>query len=97
VKKGKSMKIQLGSLVRDVYTGFEGFVTWRSEWLYGCTRYGVQPLELDKDGKPQEEGSFDEQRLELLAAKAPRVSRDSAARIGGPRQAPQRPLRPKSR
>jgi hypothetical protein len=81
--------IQLGSRVRDVYTGFEGTAIARTEWLYGCARVSVEPTEL-KDGKVQDTVTFDEQRLEVLTDAAPIVSPASSATTGGPHPDPVR-------
>ncbi len=85
------MKIKLGDRVKDIYTGFEGIAASRTQWLHGCDRIGIEPTELDKDGKIQDSGCFDEQRVELVESAEPRVSKDSStAEPGGPRPAPQR-------
>jgi len=59
-------KIHLGDLVRDPISGFQGVVTARTEWLYGCIRISVAPEKLDKDGKVQDAQWFDEPQLEFL-------------------------------
>ena len=43
-------KVNLGSKVKSVVTGITGIVTNRSECLYGCNRYFIQP-KADKTGK----------------------------------------------
>jgi hypothetical protein len=58
--------IKNGDKVRDKITGLEGVVVARHDYLHGCTRFSVQPVEL-KDGKPVECSSFDEPQLELIA------------------------------
>ena len=58
------MAIELGTRVKDRTTGFQGIAVARTDWLYGCTRYGVQSDKLDKDGKPIEAEWFDEQALD---------------------------------
>lgn len=50
--------IKLGTKVRDSITGFEGIVTARAEYLYGCIRCEVAGCD-----KPGEALWFDEQRL----------------------------------
>ena len=57
------MAVNLGDRVRDRVSGFTGVVIARTEWLYGCTRFGVQAEEL-KDGKPIEAEWFDERSLD---------------------------------
>ena len=56
------MRIKLGTKVTDSITGMTGIAIARTDWLYGCVRYGVQPEEL-KDGKPVEAQWFDEAQL----------------------------------
>lgn len=74
------MTIKLGDHARDDISGFEGVVTSRHEYLNGCTRFGISPKTLNKDGKPIETHMFDDQQVVLvLAANAP-----AAAPRGGP-------------
>jgi hypothetical protein len=56
--------IQLGTCVRDILTGLTGVAVARTEWLYGCTRIAIEPIDLKKDGKPSDSVWFDEQRVE---------------------------------
>ena len=58
--------IKLGDRVKDKVTGFTGIVIARTEWLYGCVRYGIQAEEL-KDGKPLEAQWLDEKQLDWEA------------------------------
>jgi len=58
-------RVDLGDLVRDPITGFEGVVSSRTEFLYGCVRCGVTSQTLDKDGKEQIL-SFDEAGLQIV-------------------------------
>ena len=81
--------ITLGSVVRDSITGFSGIAVARTEWLYGCSRIGVEPAEL-RDGKPIETQWFDEQRVVVVEARLPAVSPDSSATSGGPQRDPSR-------
>jgi hypothetical protein len=67
MKDGKIMtfNIKLGQKVRDKVTGFEGTAVARTEWLYGCVRFGVQSDKL-KEGAPIELQTFDEGGLEVI-------------------------------
>jgi len=60
------MKIKLGSLVRDVVTGFIGVATSRVEYLNGCIQYCVTPP-VDKDGAMRPGEYIDHQRLVVEA------------------------------
>jgi len=87
--------ISLGSKVKDSMTGFSGIATGRTDWMYGCSRILIQPIKLSKDGKTIESEWFDEQRVELIAERKPKVSAQSKARTGGPQKDPQRSIDPK--
>ena len=55
-------KLTLGDKVRDLVTGFEGIIIAKTEWLYGCTRVGLQGP-LNKEGLVSEAQWFDELQL----------------------------------
>ena len=92
--------IELNDVVEDRITGFTGVVIGRTEWLYGCVRFGVQSEEL-KDGKPLEHQWFDEQQLARLVRPVGKPCLDCSLpkqyhSKGGPQDDPQRmndPLR----
>lgn len=60
--------VKLGSSVKDVITGFAGIAIGRAEFMYGCSRIGVQPVKI-KDGEPGEAFWFDEQRIDVIDEK----------------------------
>lgn len=74
-------KFELGATVRDTITGFQGVVTRRTQWLNNCNTYGVQPRELDKEGKIRDAGNFDEPQLALVEEEKPVPS---SRKSGGP-------------
>jgi hypothetical protein len=76
--------ISLGSKVRDIVTGFSGILVARTEWCYGCVRYGITREKLDKEGKPLETQWFDEQQVEVIERTKPAISKQSRATSGGP-------------
>lgn len=88
------MAIKFGSEVREIYTGFSGVASGRTEYLYGCTRILIEPRGLH-EGKPIEGVWFDEQRVEVVNEAAPTVSSDSSATSGGPQHDPPRRAVPK--
>lgn len=59
----------LGDRVKDKITGVVGIIVSRTQHLYGCTRYWVQP-EAVKDGKPVEGAWYDEPGLSMIMAGA---------------------------
>lgn len=76
----------LGKAARDKVTGFEGIITGRAEYLYGCAQYCIVPSAVD--GKLGEGHWFDEGRIEVLG---PGIAPAdvSAEKPGGPnRDAP---------
>ena len=94
------MTIKLGQRVRDRMTGIEGIAIVRAEYLYGCTRIGVQPTEV-KDGKPVDTSHFDEPQLEVIGDDFVVEAESSRPATGvpatgrhGDREAPSRPADP---
>jgi hypothetical protein len=77
------MAIKLGDRVKDRTTGFTGIVLARTDWLYGCTVFGVKPEEL-KDGLPMDMQWFDEQSVDACATEpgGPGVSGGPSVRAG---------------
>ena len=59
----------LGDKVRDRITGQVGIISSRTEHLFSCARYWIDPQEL-KDGKPVEGRWIDEDAMELVHAGA---------------------------
>ncbi len=74
-------KFAMHETVKDAITGFTGMVIGVTEWDNGCVRYVVQARSLDKNGKPIDSQTFDEQNLVSVKA-AP--SRKPSAATGGP-------------
>jgi hypothetical protein len=56
--------IKLGQKVKDVVTGFEGIITGRAQYIYGCDQYCVVPKA--RDGKTAEGQWFDEGRIKII-------------------------------
>ncbi len=56
------MSIKMGQKVTHAISGFTGVVIAKTEWIYGCVRFGVQSEGLH-DGKPIEAEWFDEGEL----------------------------------
>ena len=86
----EEFEFELGSILRDNVTGFEGVVTGRSQWINGSNTYCLKPQKL-KDGMPQSTEWFDEAVLSLRKAKAESIEPVAASRLtGGPeRSVPQ--------
>lgn len=61
-------KFNKGSLVRCRFSGAQGIIKARTDYLTGCNRYGVQPNAI-KDGLPVDYHWFDEKELELIEDK----------------------------
>ena len=76
--------VSLGDHVKDPITGFEGTLTLRTEFLYGCVRVCITGHTLDKDGKEQQL-HFDLAQLELVeAAKHGPKASNIPRPVGGP-------------
>jgi hypothetical protein len=57
--------IELGKLGKDKITNFEGIITARVQYLYGCDQYCLVP-KIDKDGKSIDGQYYDEGRIEII-------------------------------
>lgn len=73
-------KHPLGAEVEARVTKLRGIITARSENLYGCNRYYIQPR-VGTDGKVPEGWWVDEDDLLVLSANALETPRKS---VGGP-------------
>lgn len=76
--------VELGDKVQDVISGLVGVATSWTQWLQGCSRFMVQPLDL-KDGLPVEPAYLDELDLRVLERAAIPVRK---VQTGGPRAEP---------
>ncbi len=63
-------KFELGVLLEDEITGFTGVAICRSQWLYNCNVYALQPKELH-EGSPVPNRSFDEPQLIAIETPVP--------------------------
>jgi hypothetical protein len=54
-----------GKKGKDKVTGFEGMITAKCNYMYGCSQYLLTP-KIDKDGKKLDGEWFDEGRVEIL-------------------------------
>jgi hypothetical protein len=97
--------VELGDLVKDRISGFQGVAVCFTVWINGCVRWTLQPESKTKECAPGANETFDVQQLEVvrklkieppqaLPARAP-VS--SAAAPGGPRPGPKRNADPTRR
>lgn len=80
-------KIELGKVVRDKVSGYEGVCTSRVEFMTGCVQYAIQP-KVDKDGKLPDVVYFDEGRLEMVSAGPDVLARTTGGHMG--RETPRR-------
>jgi hypothetical protein len=53
-----------GKKGKDKVTGFQGIITAKIFYMYGCAQYGLTPS-IDKDGKRVDVEWFDEGRIEI--------------------------------
>lgn len=59
----------LGEIVKDKITGFEGVVMGRTQYFTDCNHYGLLSPKLSSDLKPTDWQWFDERRLERTKKK----------------------------
>ena len=65
-KPNKNMfKHELGKLVKDKVTELDGIITSRSECLYGCNRYFIQP-KAGQDKKVPDGWWVDEEQIDVI-------------------------------
>lgn len=57
---------KLGKEAKDKITGFEGIITAKVIYLYGCNQYGISPKAVD--GKILDTNFFDEGRIEIIGS-----------------------------
>jgi len=90
----KEFEFDLGEVLVDVVTGLQGVVMGRTQYITGCTHYGLLAQKLDKDGKVRDWEWMDEKRLKRTGKK---ISFDSVSvqkvtkpskKLGGPAPAP---------
>lgn len=77
------MNIKLGTLVREIVTGFEGIATGRVEYITGCNQVLVAPRVKD-DGAFIDSQWFDEQRLEVIKKEVVKLDNSTAKGSGEP-------------
>ena len=76
--------IELGQKAKDKITGFEGVITGRAQYLFGCDQYSIVPV-VDKDGKVSDTQWFDEGRIEIIGTGM--TAKDvSVEKPGGPQR-----------
>jgi len=64
VLKMSNTRIELGDMVKDTITGFQGIATkWQECLGYQNRQISVLPTKLDDNGYPMDEVTFSEERL----------------------------------
>jgi len=58
-----SFKYELGTVLRDLVTGFKGVAMGRTQYYTGCNHYGLISQKMTEKGKPNEWQWLDESRL----------------------------------
>lgn len=78
---------ELGDILRDRITGFKGVAVAKTEFMFACRRWCLQPDKLH-DGKPIDDRWFDEPQLEFVKkSEMSPILRDRESRAdkpGGP-------------
>lgn len=73
--------LQLGDIVKDSISGFEGVFTCESKWLNGCTRITLTPKTMH-EGKLVPHETFDIEQLVLVK----KMNKPAAPRHGDDRE-----------
>jgi hypothetical protein len=87
-------KFDLGEVLKDKVTGFEGVVLGRSDYFTGCNHYGLCSRKLDSNGKTIDWEWFDETRMvpvrraKKLVAEPSNNEGSDAKAVGGPVSSP---------
>ena len=74
-------KFELGEVLKDVVTGYTGVCMGRTEYLTGCSHYGLLSQKLKDDGTPRDYEWFDEQRL-CITGKVVKINRIIITEMG---------------
>jgi hypothetical protein len=75
-------KFELGEILKDKVTSFQGVVMGRTDYFTGCIHYGLCSQKLKKDGGSMNWEWFDESRVVKIAGKK-RVTRESRVATSG--------------
>jgi len=75
-------KFELGSVLKDTVTEFEGTAVTRVEYLNGCIAYSLKG-KVDKDGKVPEGEWVDEDQLVMITMAPDLEAVPDTARTGG--------------
>lgn len=78
--------INLGDIVRDSISGYEGVVIGITDWIYGCRRLAVQSKGLH-DGIPIAPVSIDEPQCVLVSEAIAEHKVEPLRKTGGPHTA----------
>jgi len=86
----KENLIELGDLVKDKITGFEGVVTGYTKWLTGCDRVVVQPRQLGDSGHLRMTESFDISQIDVIEKNVIKLNQRTKEekKSGGPMPTP---------
>ena len=77
--------IELGVRAKDRVTAFEGIITGRAQYIYGCDQYVLVPP-VDKNGKIVDGQWFDEGRIIVLGAGVAAEEVSIPNKPGGPQR-----------
>ena len=77
-------KFELGDELKDIVSGFRGFVETRIQCLNKCKRYTIQP-KVTKDGTLPDACDIDEQQLIRISKSKIKINEEEKIK-GGPRR-----------
>lgn len=85
--------IALGVLAKDDISGFEGVITGRSEYLYGCVQVHLTPRGCNNNGQPIDAKWFDEPQVTMIDVD-PFRAEETGEPTGGPERSHSQPNTP---
>lgn len=88
--------IQLGDEVQDIISGFTGIAIAKANYMWGCTRFAIQPQEITEN-KLLDSIWFDEPQLIVITKqkiKNPKLNQKITRDPGGPQPNPKRNIEP---
>jgi len=80
----RGIHFELGSVLKDNVSGFEGMAMARNTFINGCVHYCLVPTTLDKDGKLRDSHWLPDDQLKLIKKPATAPVKASKEVPGGP-------------
>jgi hypothetical protein len=79
-----SFKFELGDVLKDVVTGYQGVAMARVQYFTGCNHYALLSQKVNDKQKPDDWVYFDERRLSQVGKKKVLFPGDKTKPTSGP-------------